>query len=74
LIGESAVAIRTSRKAAVKPSLAPEPQPEVPQPAGPQSPRGRFSDWIALLIWLAGFGIIFTIVLADTVLGFLRHL
>jgi hypothetical protein len=60
------------RKPTTVPVPPPEPQP--PTPAEPPLPRGRFTDWIALLFWITGFLILVGLVLVDTVFGFVQHL
>jgi hypothetical protein len=67
----------TRKAAAVR---LPQPAPLVPPPApapsaAPPPPQsGLFSDKIALIIWVVGFGIMLTLMLIDTILGFLRPL
>jgi hypothetical protein len=71
-------ATHVTRKAPVV--RLPQPAPPVPLPAPappdavPQPQSGRFSDKIALIIWVVGFGIMLTLMLFDTILGFLRPL
>jgi hypothetical protein len=64
---------RGSRKTKPPSSLKPEPQPQ-PTPTAETAPpsKGLLSDWVALLLWVGGVGIMAALVLFDTLAALFR--